>query len=345
MRTIRVPGVPQSSYRVLSRSLEEAFADRSEGDALVTDAHLASLYPSVLERMGNTVVVPAGELSKSAGQFAAVIESLAAQGLKRSGRIFAFGGGVVGDLAGFAAATYARGVGYVQVPTSLLAMVDSSVGGKTGIDLGGKNMTGAFHFPLEVRVCLETLQTLPPVEFTNGMAEVCKYGFILSEPLTKRLSKARVMADDDELGGLIETCIGLKQSVVETDPYEQTGHRAVLNFGHTVGHALEELSGFTLKHGFAVSIGMVAECAIATQLGIANEGLTDYVAGVLNVQGLPTRPVDVPNLDDLLATALKDKKTGNQGIACSLVSMVGECKLHRDIPVDVVRKALAELWH
>lgn len=344
MTRVTVPPRPESTYDVTDCALDTLFAGATPSDAIISDQNVIDAYPWAVNQFSITHVVAPGEASKSVESYSKLMESLAAQGFKRGGRIYAFGGGVVGDLAGFAAATFARGVPYVQVPTSLLAMVDSSVGGKTGIDLGGKNMTGAFHFPQEVRLCTDLLKTLPSIEYVNGMAEVCKYGFILDADLVGQLSMQTISPESPSLKKMIAHCIELKRQVVEEDPFETTGRRAVLNFGHTIGHALEETSGYTMKHGHAVAIGMVAETEIAVRLGIADTGLAQSMRDVLVQQGLPTRPSGPVDLDEVLAAAAKDKKNGNQGIACSLVTQLGQCKLHRDIQPGLVRSTLAEIW-
>ncbi|MEQ1934441.1 MAG: 3-dehydroquinate synthase family protein, partial [Fimbriimonadaceae bacterium] len=200
--------------------------------AIITDQNvkeaLGHRFPSV-----PCLAIPPGESSKSLKSFEKVHSWLIKNGIQRGNTIGVIGGGVVGDLGGFVAATYMRGITYIQVPTSLLAMVDSSVGGKVGVDLPeGKNLVGAFHPPIEVRVCLSALDTLPIRHFTNGMAEVLKYGFI-SDPAILDVDP------DDELSSLVRQCIQIKADIVAADEFETNGIRATLNFGHTIGHALE----------------------------------------------------------------------------------------------------------
>lgn len=309
---------------------------------MITDSNLARLYPQVLQAFDLTVVVPAGEPSKSLACYAEVSAALATGGLKRQGTIYAFGGGVVGDLAGFVAATYMRGVSFVQWPTSLLAMVDSSVGAKVGIDLPeGKNLLGSFWAPTSVALLTETLSTLPAKQFANGMAEVIKYGAILGEPLFKELEGRPLTETDDRLQTVVLECIRMKKEVVEQDEFELTGLRAVLNFGHTVGHALEKVTGYArYDHGEAVAIGMVAEARLASLLGVGEPEIVARIESVLRSHNLPTDlPTDI-GLDEMIDAMKGDKKSDGQGLAFALVPQIGRCTLHTGISNDAVREAL-----
>lgn len=314
-------------------------------DALITDANLARYYPEVISAFDRKVIIPAGEKSKSGEMFLHVVESLADQGQLRKGRMVAFGGGVVGDLAGFVAATFHRGVPFTQIPTSLLAMVDSSVGGKVGIDLAaGKNLAGAFWHPTEVLVSPELLATLPEREFTNGMAEVLKYGWIADQALADQLALERISLHHPDLETVIRKCIEIKRDVVQEDPEERTGRRAILNFGHTVGHALEQILQYErLLHGEAIAIGMVAEASIgaAMQLPDYVETLTQTFA----LYGLPTCPDFPVDLDQILGVMKRDKKATGDGLATSLLTGPGECKLYTNVPEPLVRDVLKNLWH
>ncbi len=223
----------RGSYQVRFLGKGELMRDLPAGSFILTDERVASLYGNLLERAW--LAVPEGEASKSLKQVEAVSEWLLAQGANRSSTVVAFGGGVVGDVAGFVAASYMRGVRLLQVPTTLLAQVDSSIGGKVGVDLpSGKNLVGAFWQPAEVRVCEELLSTLSERQFQNGMAEVWKYSFILDAPLFERML-SRV---PPTMAEIVRRCIELKAKVVEADEFETTGERAILNFGHTAGHAI-----------------------------------------------------------------------------------------------------------
>jgi len=235
-------------------------------------------YAAAMKARGMNAVridVPAGEASKSWSQVLSLLEKAATLRLDRSSCVVALGGGVVGDLAGFVAATYLRGIPFIQVPTSLLAMVDSSVGGKTGVNLEqGKNLVGAFYQPMEVIADLSTLKTLPDREYTSGLAEVVKYGIIRDAGLFKLLERnigGLLRRDDVLLGEVVARCCEIKAEVVAGDEREEKGLRAILNFGHTLGHAVENAAGYgTLLHGEAVSVGMV----FALLLSAKEQGLS-----------------------------------------------------------------------
>lgn len=282
-----------------------------------------------------TLVLPPGEETKSIRHFGESLEWLAAQGVQRADKIAAIGGGVIGDLAGYVAASYLRGIEFVQVPTSLLAMVDSSVGGKVGVDLeAGKNLAGAFHPPTEVLVAEDVLETLPVRHLRNGMAEVWKYAFI-ADPNLAHLIESGPVGE-----AVIRRCIEIKKSIVEADEFETTGLRATLNFGHTLGHALETLTGYeTLLHGEAIAIGMVWEAELGERLGVTQAGTSDVVREKLEAAGLPIRfpNADADRLIDLMG---KDKKRKGNGLAFSLLTRIGECKLTTEVDTSVVRAVL-----
>lgn len=247
-------------------------------------------------------------------------------------------------MAGFAAATYMRGLKLLQVPTSLLAMVDSAVGGKVGVDLAaGKNLAGSFWPPERVLIPLDALGTLPERHFVNGAAEVWKYGAIMSPELFERLERSPLKPDAPDIGQVVMECLELKRQVVEEDEFETKGRRAVLNFGHTVGHALEHATGYQgLLHGEAVSIGMVLEARLAASLGVADAALADRLAAGLASQGLPTAMPDGLSADGLIGAMRRDKKAGQNGLAFSLVSDIGACKLHAGVDEGAVRAVLEE---
>jgi 3-dehydroquinate synthase len=306
----------------------------------VTDQNVASHYRSFLPHDAAVLIVPAGEESKSVARWSELQSSLAARNTSRNSTVVALGGGVIGDLAGFVAATYMRGVGLIQIPTTLLSQVDSSVGGKVGIDLPeGKNLTGAFYPPASVFVCLETLATLPKRELRNGMAEVWKYGFALDKTLFESLSNG--LADREEI---VRRCIDLKRQVVEADEFETSGERAKLNFGHTVGHAIERIEGYgSILHGEAISIGMVAEAAIGESIGLTQRGTKEAIEQCLSSEGLPTTSLVLRKVDMLIEAMRTDKKASAGRLAFSLVPRIGECQLVADVPEDDVRKVLAKL--
>lgn len=328
-------------YTVDSFRLDQPPADFS-GAIAVTDTHLALAYPGLLSAVAQAIVVPSGEESKSAAVYMDVVNKLSDLGLRRDGTVVALGGGVVGDLAGFVAATYMRGVRLIQVPTSLLAMVDSSVGGKVGIDLpAGKNLLGAFWPPHQVLVDSAFLATLPPNEFANGMAEVIKYGFISDAPLLNELGRRPLQAQDSRVEQVIWRCINLKREVVEGDEHETNGLRATLNFGHTMGHALEQVTGYArYRHGEAVGLGMIQEVRLGERLGLTPSGLESELRDLLQAHDLPTQWPQDQNIEDLLLAMARDKKADRSGLAFSLITRRGGCKLQRNVSVDVVRATL-----
>lgn len=297
---------------------------------IVTDEHVRPLYlvpvQAALEAAGFSVeaaTVPPGETSKSVEQLTALWSAFHAFGLTRSDLVVALGGGVVGDLAGFAAATYLRGCPVIQVPTTLLAQVDSSIGGKTGIDLPfGKNLAGAFHQPKAVVTDPLVLSTLPAYRFAEGMAEVVKYGCIYDEAL---FSQIETFADhrDDEAArfAIIKRCVQLKADVVNRDALD-TGERMMLNFGHTIGHAIEHTIGYgRISHGEAVAIGMVSATRIGEHIGRTPTGTATRIAALLTRLSLPT--TTTLTVDDIFQTLLSDKKKLSNAIHFILLDRLG----------------------
>lgn len=325
------------SYQVSFESLENAWS-RIEGEALVvTDRNVHVHYGPLIRREMPVIVIEPGESSKSMDSYSSLLGGFADNGLGRSGVVVALGGGVVGDLAGFAAATYMRGVACVQIPTSLLAMVDSSVGGKVGIDLPqGKNLVGAFHQPQSVSICLECLATLPERHWRNGLAEIWKYAFI-GNPEMESSIRGVDPKDPLGIGALVRTCIEAKARVCEQDEFDRLGLRATLNFGHTVGHAIEAALNYEeLLHGEAVAIGMVAETRIAERMGFASQGLSDHIASCLAASGLPVAHPILNRTEMLLEYMKLDKKSSAKGIGMSLVADLGECKLFENVPTSAI---------
>lgn len=306
--------------RGLSTELRQRVAeDLADGRklAVITDASVAREQAAFLDHaFGDlpVLVLPSGESTKSFHHLEHCANFLAEVGLDRGGRVFALGGGVIGDLAGFAAAAFYRGIGFYQVPTTLLAMVDSSVGGKTGINLkAGKNLVGAFHQPLCVYADLDTLLTLPAREFSAGMAEVIKHGLLADGDLFQTLeSGPRLDAASDELPAIIRRNCAIKAGVVSADEREESGQggRALLNLGHTFGHAIEAVAGYgTYLHGEAIAIGLVLACRFSEQLGKVDSSAVDRTVALLESYGLPVRLRKPLPLDQLLATVRKDKKS------------------------------------
>jgi shikimate kinase / 3-dehydroquinate synthase len=279
--------------------------------------------------------VPDGEAAKTLDTVRHLYVAFVDAGLDRQGAVLAFGGGVVGDLAGLAAATYLRGVPLVQVPTTLLAMVDSSVGGKVGVDLPqGKNLVGAFKEPALVVADVEALASLPPAELANGLAEAVKTG-IIGDPLLFRQIEEHGPAP---LPWIVRRAVAVKAAVVEADPYER-GVRATLNLGHTFGHALERLSGYALPHGAAVAVGLVASARLAARLGLSDPALAPRVAAVLGRLGLPTayrchRP------EEIWEAMGTDKKRRGGRLRFVLPRAVGEVVVSDAVPREDVLAVL-----
>lgn len=300
---------------------------RAKKVCIVSDTNVFPLYGATvkaqLEIAGFeviTYVFPAGESSKKPSTVMGIVEFLAENGLTRSDLVIALGGGVCGDMAGFAAAIYLRGIDYVQLPTSLLAQVDSSVGGKTAVDLPqGKNLCGAFHQPRLVIIDPLTLETLPPHFFSDGMAEAIKMGCIKSKSLFEKIENENAK---DIIEDIVFECVSLKAGVVERDEKEK-GERALLNFGHTAGHAIERLHNFeTISHGEAVGIGMVIICTAGENNGLTADGCAKRIAAVLKKYKLPTE--DENSLKSIVKAMNSDKKRTGSSTKFILIKDIGE---------------------
>jgi len=326
---------------------------RSRHVLLVSDDNVAPLYAQrVIEalqaaRSGLRVDrfdLPGGEGSKTLGYFAETIDALAAIGATRDTAIVALGGGVVGDLAGFAAACWMRGIDCVQLPTTLLAMVDSSVGGKTAVDLPqGKNLVGAFHPPRAVIADTHALRTLPARELRAGLAEVVKYGAIRDAEFLAWLETnvGRLLAGDEAaLGEAIARSCAHKAVVVERDPFEH-GERALLNFGHTFAHAIEAEQRFDgLNHGEAVAVGMVLAARLSAELGLSQTAETERLTALLQAAGLPTAMPPGLAADALLARMRLDKKAAMDGLRFVLWDGVGRARVVAGVPDETVLQVL-----
>jgi 3-dehydroquinate synthase len=327
--------------------------------AVVSDRNVAALYLKPLKAsldqhglfLGEAIVSP-GEASKSFSVLSPLCESLLQLGVERGDCVIAFGGGVVGDLAGFAASILRRGVRVVQIPTSLLAQVDSSVGGKTGIDTRqGKNLIGTFHQPSLVLADIAVLSTLPPREFRAGYAEVAKYGLIGDAPFFSWLegnwsdifaspSAARRRA--------VETSIRAKAAIVEADEKEESGTRALLNLGHTFGHALEAFAGYSdrLLHGEAIAIGMRLAFSFSRELGLCADDDVARVERHFAAVGLPVKiaaiPGGKPTPDEILKLMAQDKKVKGGKLALVLARGIGQAFVEPNAPLDRLKAFLAQ---
>jgi 3-dehydroquinate synthase len=354
---VRLPARSDRSYDVLIRpgalqGLPGILAKRHRGAALfvVTDTNVGRLYGREvhhhLESAGLSAVlvdVPAGERSKSVECYHELAGVLLRSGIRRNSVVVGLGGGVVGDLAGFVAATVLRGVEYVQVPTSLLAQVDSSVGGKTGIDHAmGKNLIGAFHQPSLVVIDPEVLRTLPPAEFRNGLAEVVKIAAALDARFFRTLERcahALTRTDTPLLTRIIRTAVGLKAGVVQRDERE-AGLRKALNLGHTIGHAVESASGYRLRHGEAVAIGLILEGRLAVTCGVLSVNDHLRLLRLLEAFGLPTRLPRFVDRKEVLAGLAADKKNRSAVPLFVLPKKIGMSAIGVTLPADVIRAGI-----
>jgi 3-dehydroquinate synthase len=311
---------------------------------VLTDRNLEAHQAAAVKAMFGAAPVLAltpGEETKSLTDFGQVLDFLAAQRLDRTGVLFAVGGGVIGDLGGFAAAAYLRGIDFIQVPTTLLAMVDSSVGGKTGINLSaGKNLVGAFHQPRAVYVATGLLATLPAREFAAGMAEVIKYGLLGDAALFQQLENTPLTQTSPALADVIRRCCALKARIVEADERELAaeGGRALLNLGHTFGHAIEQVTGYgTYLHGEAVAVGLCAAARLSQKLGGLTASDVARVEAVVAAHALPTKLREPLALVDLSAAMARDKKVRAGGLRFIVLKALGGAATQSGIdPAHVV---------
>ena len=319
---------------------------------IVTDSNVGPLYAKavqeVLETTGNQIFVytfAAGEESKNLNTVQDLYEFLIENHFDRKDMLAALGGGVVGDLTGFGASTYLRGIDFIQVPTTLLAQVDSSVGGKTGVDfLQYKNMVGAFHQPRLVYMNMSTLQSLPNREFTCGMGEILKTGLICDEEFFRFVCKNQPeisKLDLSMLSRMIRRCCEIKAGVVERDPKEQ-GERALLNLGHTVGHAVEKMKNFQLLHGQCVGVGLIAAAYLSMQRGLLTEEEYEEIRKGCHSYNLPLS-VDSLNAGDVLAATKKDKKMEAGHIKFILMDGIGKSFIDKTVTDEELLQAIREI--
>lgn len=304
---------------------------------IIGDDNTLPLYGKILEESLKsenfdtlTFSFPHGEESKNTSTLIELLEFLALNNITRKDIIVALGGGVTGDLSGLAAATYLRGISYVQLPTTILAAVDSSVGGKTAVNLkSGKNLMGAFYQPRLVICDCDTFKTLPEEVYREGLAEAIKYGVILDSQLFNKFKEE----DLKDIETIIERCVYLKGQIVSQDEFDK-GQRQLLNFGHTIGHAIEKCSSFKLPHGFAVAIGMAAVTRASENSGICEKGSSRLLEKVLQKYKLP---LDLPySSGELSEAALSDKKRLGDTITLVVPERIGSCILHK-IPIDTLK--------
>lgn len=325
--------------------------------AVITDSRVAQLYGRAalaqLQDGGASAELlefPAGEWNKTRDTWGALCDRMLAAQFGRDAAVVALGGGVVGDVAGFVAATYLRGIPYVQVPTTLLAMIDSSIGGKTGVDVpAGKNLVGAFHQPRLVVADLDLLASLAPAQLAAGMAEAVKHGVIADEEyfaFLEREEPAVTAKDPGVLERVVRRSVEIKAAVV-TEDERDTGRRAILNFGHTVGHAVEVSAQYALLHGEAVAIGMAYEARLAEALGIAEQGTAARIRAVLDRYRLPLELPDSASVTGLVAAMRLDKKAREAAVHFALPRSIGAMHSDRQgwtvaAPEQTVREVLGE---
>ncbi|MFP3903251.1 MAG: 3-dehydroquinate synthase [Armatimonadota bacterium] len=327
-------------------------ARQGQQAALITSDRLRGLYGERVERAMASggwdvqfLQVPDGEGAKNLRLAGELCESLAKSGCDRGSVVFALGGGVIGDLAGFVAAIYMRGIDFVQLPTTLLAQADASVGGKVAVDLPeGKNLVGAFHQPAAVYIDTDTLRTLPDRHMRSGMAEVIKHAIIADETLFEFISEniGNIYARDSEtLKHLLQRNCQIKVDVVQQDPLD-TGLRAVLNIGHTIGHALERAAGdWVLHHGEAVAAGLVAETQLACDLGLCTDETLERIKALIRTAGI-TPDLSGIDTDRARAAMERDKKISDGHLSLPLVHRIGEVRIVETVDITEVQSAMVE---
>lgn len=284
--------------------------------AVITDENIEKCYSLFLKALEIKVfIIPSGEIHKSRRTKEFLEDTLIAHGFGRDSLIIALGGGVVLDVVGFVAATFCRGVPLMLIPTTLLAMVDACLGGKTALNTSsGKNIIGSFHFPTHVIIDYEFLNSLSAKQLLNGTAEVIKYGLIRSRSLFEKLE------NDVDVKELIPECLMIKKKVIELDPYEKKGYRRILNFGHTIGHALETLENYTIEHGEAIAIGMLIESYLSMKLQFLDQTEFNRISTLLNNLQFPLKLSRRYSMEEMLFALEKDKK----GLRFVLLKRIGE---------------------
>lgn len=333
----------------LIREQVDALGEQRRPAAIIVDASVAREQAEFLAAAFGDIPrleIPSGEGSKCFSQLEACCDFLAQQRIDRSGALFAVGGGVTGDLAGFAAAAFLRGIDFFQVPTTLLSMVDSSVGGKTGINLrAGKNLVGAFHQPCAVFADIDTLKTLPSREFSAGMAEVIKHGLLADRQLFERLENLvePLSPVHPELGAVVRTNCTIKAGVVQADEQETaaSGGRALLNLGHTFGHAIEAVAGYgQYLHGEAISVGLVLAARLSEERGSLPSDAVNRIRNLIGRYALPVSLREPLPLNELISAMTRDKKVRQGRLKFVALAEIGRAETIADVPVELVEK----LW-
>lgn len=329
----------------------QALREAGRSVRVISDARVLDAQPEYLSQAGfenNEILsLPPGEKTKSVDSLSQALSFLASQACNRDCALFAFGGGVIGDLTGYVAASYLRGIDFYQIPTTLLSMVDSSVGGKTGINLPeGKNLVGAFWQPKAVYIDTALLQTLPPREFAAGMAEVIKYGLLADRKLLTDLEKYTGLSPNSpELPAVVRRCCEIKAEVVADDEKEtaNSGGRALLNLGHTFAHAIENVAGYgEYLHGEAVAIGLVLATRLSVELGQLRTETIEQVESVVSTYQLPTRVHSPLPTDKLMAAMLRDKKTRSGKLRFVTMKGLGTAMTNDDVDPKLVEEIWAE---
>ncbi|MFN2299127.1 MAG: 3-dehydroquinate synthase [Anaerolineales bacterium] len=314
---------------------------------VISDSNVAPLYMETVGKAldgaaAESIVIPAGEATKTLATLQSIYSDLHRMKMERRGTILALGGGVVTDIAGFAAATYLRGVSWVALSTSLLGMVDAAIGGKTAVDMPqGKNLIGSFYPPSLVMEDLDVLSTLPEREIRMGMSEAIKTAVVGDSKLLGKIEELAGQVTPDGLDWIVRRAARVKIRVVEEDPFERRGPREALNFGHTLGHGIEAHSDYRIPHGEAVALGMVAESALAEKTGVAETDLCGRLTSLLTTYGLPVRH-DAP-VEDVLAFVQADKKRRGGRVKWALPVTAGRVRVGLDVPDKKVRQALQSI--
>ena len=341
--------VGRDLLKTLGEEVNKKLPDRVKC-AVVTDSNVGPLYAEkVLESLRaagkepHLITVPAGEASKSLTCSETVLGDMVRAGLDRKSFLVALGGGVIGDLGGFCAAIYQRGIPYVQVPTTVLSQVDSSVGGKTGVNLPqAKNMVGCFHQPVHVVADLDTLSSLPTREWNEGFAEIIKHACIRDASMFDAINN--IAAGKGDLVALIRRNIAIKAAIVEADEFETIGTRALLNFGHTLGHAIEAAAGYgRLLHGEAISLGLRAAAWLSAQISDLTADDYERIIALLKLCDLPTRLPDDLDSEEIMRIARTDKKFENGKVRFVLIRKIGEAYVSKDVIEGHLKQALDEL--